>query len=210
MSFSINDHPIILFGNGSPPVHQNEFLKLQNAKTILCIDGGAIKLLELGFKADYILGDMDSINNIDNWRNINKIILKDQSRTDLEKSLNWCLRKGIKQLTLIACSGNRDDHHQINFLLLSIYSSQMKIKMITNFSTIYCVNGKYDFKCIPNQVVSLIPEEYNTIINTTGLAYPIKNDNLKYKSQGISNKTKESKFSIQTNGMVWVILNHAK
>ena len=100
MQFSPSDEPIVLFGNGQPPVHPNEFLRLKKAGTIICTDGGADRLQKLGFKADYILGDMDSIAAMDNWTHAVKIILEDQARTDLEKSLTWCVERGIRQLSL--------------------------------------------------------------------------------------------------------------
>ena len=208
MQFSPSDEPIVLFGNGQPPVHPNEFLRLNKAGTILCTDGGADKLHKLEFKADYILGDMDSITDMDNWMHAEKIILEDQSRTDLEKSLTWCVERGIRQLSLVGCSGYRDDHHQMSFLLLSIFSDQIQMEMVTNLSTIYCVHGSRNFECTPDQIISLIPKDYLTKIKTTGLQYPLNNENLQYDSQGISNITTESRFSIQTNGPVWVILNH--
>ena len=208
MQFSPSDEPIVLFGNGQPPVHPNEFLRLKKAGTIICTDGGADRLQQLGFKADYILGDMDSIAAMDNWMHAVKINLEDQARTDLEKSLTWCVERGIRQLSLVGCSGYRDDHHQMSFLLLSIFSDQIQMEMVTNFSTIYCVHGSRDFECTPDQIISLIPKDYITKIKTTGLQYPLNNENLQYESQGISNIAMESQFSIQTNGLVWVILNH--
>jgi len=208
IQFSPSDEPIVLFGNGKPPVHPNEFLRLKNAGTILCIEGGADRLQQLGFNADYILGDMDSITNMDNWMHTEKIILEDQSQTDLEKSFTWCVEKGIRQLSIVGCSGYRDDHHQMSFQLLSIFSDQIQMDMVTNFSTIYCIHGSRDFECTPDQTISLIPKDYITKIKTTGLQYPLNNENLQNNSQGISNIAKESKFSIQTNGPVWVILNH--
>ena len=208
MQFSASDEPIVLFGHGQPPVHPNEFLRLKKAGTIICTDGGADRLQQLGFKADYILGDMDSIAAMDNWMHAVKINLEDQARTDLEKSLTWCVERGIRQLSLVGCSGYRDDHHQMSFLLLSIFSDQIQMEMVTNFSTIYCVHGSRDFECTPDQIISLIPKDYITKIKTTGLQYRLNNENLQYDSQGISNIAMESQFSIQTNGPVWVILNH--
>lgn len=208
MKCSSIQNPIILFGNGQPPIHPIELKALKEANTIICVDGGANRLEKLGFEADYILGDMDSITDLDNWVNSEKIILEDQSMTDLEKALNWCLQKRISQLTIIGFSGLRDDHHQIGFLVLSTFSSQIKIEMLTNFSTIYCVDGYQEFNCTPNQMISLIPNYYLTKIQTAGLKYPLNNEKLQYTSQGVSNSTIENLFSINTNGPVWVILNH--
>ena len=208
MQFSPSDEPIVLFGNGQPPVHPNEFLRLKKAGTIICTDGGADRLQKLGFKADYILGDMDSIAAMDNWMHAVKINLEDQARTDLEKSLTWCVERGTRQMSLVGCSGYRDDHHQMSFILLSIFSDQIQMEMVTNLSTIYCVHGSSNFECTPDQIISLIPKDYITKIKTTGLQYPLNNENLQYESQGISNIAMESQFSIQTNGPVWVILNH--
>ena len=43
------NHPIALFGNGEKPFHPKPIEILKNAGSILCADGGANKLKQIGF-----------------------------------------------------------------------------------------------------------------------------------------------------------------
>ena len=198
----------VLFGNGHLPVHQNELSCLKKAKKIICLDGGANKLKLLGYSPDYILGDMDSIKSDSNFKNAEKIILKNQSKTDLEKSLDWCKKNNILKLTLIGCSGLRDDHNYVSLLLLSKYFLDLEIIIVTNFSTVHCVQQKKQFNSLPRQTISIIPTIDKIAITTDGLKYSLINQTLSNISQGISNVTLGSKFSIEATKPVWVIINH--
>ena len=198
----------VLFGNGQLPVHQNELSCLEKAKKIICLDGGANKLKLLGYSPDYILGDMDSIKSDSNFKNAKKIILKNQSKTDLEKSLDWCKKNNILKLTLIGCSGLRDDHNYVSLLLLSKYFLDLEIIIVTNFSTVHCVQQKKQFNSLPGQTISIIPTIDKIAITTDGLKYSLNNQTLSNISQGISNVTLGSKFSIEATKPVWVIINH--
>jgi len=82
--------PFVLFGNGEIPTHNIPIKILKSAGTILCIDGGTDKLVDLGLHPNLILGDMDSLSFARESYNCELIDLMDQSKTDLEKSLDWC------------------------------------------------------------------------------------------------------------------------
>ena len=45
----MNKSLIVLFGNGEIPTHPSALTIIDNAKTIICLDGGADKLIELYF-----------------------------------------------------------------------------------------------------------------------------------------------------------------
>ena len=56
--------PYVLYGNGELINHSLPLKKLKNSGTIIALDGGANKLIKLGFKPHIILGDLDSIKKI--------------------------------------------------------------------------------------------------------------------------------------------------
>tara|TARA_S200000501_G_scaffold86535_1_gene79463 strand:- start:11396 stop:12013 length:618 start_codon:yes stop_codon:yes gene_type:complete len=199
----------VLFGNGQVPVHQNELSFLKDAKKIICMDGGTNKLKLLGYSPDYILGDMDSIKSDPSFKNAEKIILKDQSKTDLEKSLDWCRRNNIIKLALIGCSGLRDDHNYVTLLLLLKYFLKLEIIIVTNFSTIHCVQKRKQFNSIAGQTISIIPTIDEIMITTDGLKYSLINQSLSNISQGISNVSLGSEFSVEATEPVWLMINHA-
>ena len=54
-------YPCALFGNGPKPIHPAVKRRLNLINTFFCVDGGADKLIEMGYKPDLILGDLDSL-----------------------------------------------------------------------------------------------------------------------------------------------------
>ncbi len=206
-NFKLN-HPIVMFGNGEIPHHSIPLEKLKNASTLISLDGGCDKLLNLGLNPDFIIGDLDSLK-MDRAKYKGKIILmKDQSKTDLEKGIEWLINEKIQKLELIGCSSNRDDHHLANLLLIEKYSKIIEIKMTTNWSVIRCLNRSKTFKSIPGQVVSIIPKNNNVKITTEGLKYSLKNEMLSHRSEGISNVALGKYFSLAVSQPVWIIINH--
>jgi len=202
--------PFVLFGNGEIPTHNIPTNILKSAGTILCADGGADKLKHLGFQPDLIFGDMDSLSLDRSEYNCNFVELDDQSKTDLEKNLEWCCENGITEISLLGFSGEQDDHNMAALWTLVSFSEKMELTFYSNFSKIICVKGDAQFDVFPGQTVSIISTKENIEISATGLQYPINNSILKPPSFGIRNSAKSESFFIQTNGSVWVFLNYEK
>ena len=202
--------PFVLFGNGSPPTHTTPRNILKSAVTILCTDGGADKLKNLELQPDIILGDMDSLTLARGSYNCEIIELTDQSKTDLEKSLEWCYENGIGQLSLVGFSGGQDDHNMAALWTLVSFFEKMELTFYSNSSKIKCVKGDTRIDSFTGQTISIIPTKENIEISVSGLKYSINKSILKPPSFGTRNSAKGDHFSIQSNGPVWVFLNYAE
>ena len=200
--------PIIIFGNGETPDHPVALKVLKKASTIISLDGGSDKLIQMGYLPDYIVGDMDSLKENKVNYEAEMILMKDQSKTDLEKAIDWLGGNKINKLELIACSAGRDDHYFANIFILEKFSNVIDLKMITNWSIFYFLDGLKTFKSEPGQIISIIAKNRNVKITTVGLKYNLKNETLKFPSQGISNVSLGSSFSLDVSKPVWVIINH--
>jgi len=206
----MNKPPVILVGNGEAPTHPTTLKVIEDANTIICIDGGTDKLLELGYRPDYILGDLDSLAlDLEDY-SCKVINLNDQSKNDLEKGLEWCLKNEIKEVSLLGFSGLRDDHNAAALLFLKTFSYHMGLTMVTDFSTIQCINSKTRFKVSKGQVISIIPGNINTTIRTNGLKYELNDQVLDSPGNGISNIATMNEVVIESNDWIWVFLNHLK
>ena len=202
--------PIILFGNGVIPKHPVVLNKISKAKSILCVDGGADKLEKIGHYPDLILGDLDSLIDQPGKYECDVIHLDDQSRTDLEKSLEWCFKRGIKDLSLVGFSGGRDDHNVAVLWTLLSYAHRMNLVFYSNYSTVECTKDDASFNTFPGQIISIIPTNKNTIITTQGLKFPLNNSSLNSPGHGISNVAEGDQCSIQSTEWVWVFFNFAE
>ena len=188
--------PYALFGNGSNPTHPIVKDRLKSINTFFCVDGGADKLITMGYNPDVILGDLDSIDKRKKIYNSTIVYLEDQSKNDLEKSISWCVNQGIKELELFGFSYGRDDHHLANLFIMKNFSDRIKMKMYTDKSLIFCINEHSTFLSKANQTVSIFTFNKKTTITTSGLKYALKNSSLSYPSQGISNLSIGSSFSV--------------
>ena len=202
------ESPNALFGNGPCPTHPIVTDRLKSINTFFCVDGGADKLITMGYSPDVILGDLDSIDKENKIYNSTIVHLEDQSKNDLEKSISWCVNQGIKELELFGFSYGRDDHHLANLFIMKNFSDRIKMKMYTDKSLIFCINKHSTFLSKANQTVSIFTFNEKTLITTTGLKYPLKNSPLTSPSQGISNLTSGSGFSVDPSDWTFIIINY--
>ena len=165
-------------------------------------------MINLGHQPNYILGDLDSLTLKPEDYGCELITLPEQSKSDLEKGLAWCLDKGIIDITLVGFSGLRDDHSTVALFSLRTFSEKMNLKMITNFSSIYCKNGPSILKTTPGQLVSIFAIQSNTSILTNGLEYELNNEKLLSPGNGISNIAITNNVEIDSNDWVWIFINH--
>ena len=202
------ESPSILFGNGEVPSHPIVLSKIESVGTIICLDGGTDKLIDLGYKPTCIIGDLDSLSKKPEDYGCEFIALPEQSKSDLEKGLEWCLDKGIKNITLIGFSGLRDDHHTAALFALKSFSDKMDITMLTNHSAIRCIKGTSKFRVYKGQLISILAIQSDTLVRTTGLKYELSNEKLLSPGNGISNFAISNHIEIDSNDWVWIFINH--
>ena len=82
------------------------------------------------------------------------------------------------------------------------------MKMYTDKSLIFCIDKHSTFLSKANQIVSIFTFNEKTTITTTGLKYPLKNSPLTSPSQGISNLTTGSGFSVDPSDWTFIIINY--
>ena len=200
--------PIVLFGNGDLPVHSVSREKLQEAATLICVDGGADKAISLGLEPDIILGDLDSIVKDEKRYQCPAIPLKDQSRNDLEKSLEWCIKQNISEIDLIGFSGGRDDQYLATMEITKKFINEIRMTLYTNFSVIYLINQYTEIQSEPGQIISIASFYPETKITTEGLKYSLNSSALLSPSNGISNIALKNSFKIHTDNWIFIFKNH--
>ncbi len=203
-------NPVVIVGNGEFPAHQIPLNHLKNAGTIICADGGADQLISYNLTPNAIIGDMDSTKlRKDDFKGA-WISSPNQNRTDLQKTLDWCIENNLNDVTVLGTMGRREDHSLGNLHVLAEFSKKMDIRFITNYAVIYSFKGKRTFSSLIGQQISIIAIEHVRSISTSGLKYELNNEQFSPACNGISNEAKNDEFSINTSHPVWLFINHTE
>ena len=206
--FFTGKNPVVVVGNGEFPTHTIPLNHLKNAGTIICTDGGADQLSPHNFTPDIIVGDMDSTKlKIENFKGL-WISSPDQNRTDLQKTLDWCIANDLTEVTVLGIMGKREDHSLGNLHVLAEFSQKMNIQFITNYAVIYCIQGKKTISSVAGQQISIVAIENIQSISTVGLKYELKNEPFPPACNGISNEAIGETFTIKSTESIWLFINH--
>ena len=182
---------IIIAGSGED--YSKDKLKnyCNNAFFIIASDGGAKILLENEIKPDLIVGDFDSIDNIEDhkYNNIEKKIFpKEKDLTDSEIALKIATSKKPDIIYLFCMTGSYIDHSLANiYNLLRNYNENIEIKIITSNSEIFLIKKEKKISNCKNKRFSLFPLENIYGLEITGSKYNFNSKNIKIRDYSVSN-----------------------
>src|ERR1043165_9573712 len=80
----------------------------ESAELVVAADGAADRLLEVGVRANIIVGDLDSLTSDPGSSQV--IRVQDAESTDCDKLLRWARDEGHVDLTLAGVEGDLLDH----------------------------------------------------------------------------------------------------
>ena len=120
-------NPLVIIANGEFPIHSIPLNKLNEAESILACDGAADYLLKKGYVPDIIIGDLDSISSKNKRKYLDIIVeIKDQSKNDLRKAIDYAIGNNINDIIIIGASGKREDHLIGNIFSLLKFCSKFQ------------------------------------------------------------------------------------
>ena len=197
--------PITLVGGAG--IYKNDLIKcLTWAPKLIAADGGAEALKKFNRIPDYILGDLDSLKDSQQWEKLGaKIIrLQEQDTTDFEKCLYSIEAETIFGLGFV---GKRVDH------FLAVCSTIVKyhhkrIILIGTHDVIFHASRRFRIKLKPNTRVSLFPMKKIVGLNCSGLKWPISELTFDPMGRvGTSNMSTEEPLdiSLSDNGMLIIL-----
>ena len=195
---------IIIFANGD--ISQGRWLNhyLENANVLIAADGGAFHLDSRGLKPDFIIGDLDSVDDglIQRLADSGVELLKysrDKDETDLELALLFSLGINEEEILIFGGFGGRWDHSLANVLLL--IHPQLKDREITfvdKGQRLWLVQNQAEIRGSPGDVISLIPIDGQARVSfTKGLRWQLEDEILlPGPTRGISNEMTSNRTEI--------------
>ncbi len=199
---------VVIIANGKYPTHQYPLGLLKTAKTLICTDGSANKLKKHGYDPTFVIGDMDSITNINDFKESEFLHIPKQDDTDLEKVYDFCIDSMQKEVTVLGATGIRDDLALANMLILLKYYNKLKIKLVTDIYTVECTKGKQVFESFTGQNVSLIAVYRVKSVSTKGLKYTLTKQSLMPSGYGVSNISMGEQFTIRSSNKLLLFRGH--
>jgi len=169
-------------------------IRAEDFDLVLGADGGARYAHCLDVTIDAIIGDLDSLSDLDkqgisNTKFVSFPAGKDE--TDLELALRYAEEQGADKIVMVGIMGGRMDMTIANILLAAHMSfSSCRIEVWHGEQTGWLIKPPgEDISGHPGDTVSLIPLGVDALgVTTKGLKYTIKDEKLTFGStRGISN-----------------------
>lgn len=189
--------------NGKFPSSGMIIEKIKSSNFIIAVDGAANELKKFSIQPNVIIGDFDSINEL-NDSSIRYINTPDQSKTDFKKSLEWIIEQKFSQVSIFGLSGKSDDHFLGNIYTFNEFSHLINLQAFTDTSIITPCIGKNDFESFKNQKVSLFSLENPSFITSKNLEYELDRFELYPSDNAIRNISKGNTFTIESSSKVLV------
>ena len=189
--------------NGQMPTDYAIINQITNSDYIIAVDGSANKLFDLEIIPDVIIGDLDSLQHINN-KNIELVKTPNQNKTDFRKTLEWCIKKNILNISIFGISGESEDHFLGNYYTLSDFGEKISWKAFTDFSVISPCMGNKKFESFKGQKVSLFCMKGSSTVNSENLEYPLHSYHLKPSDDAVRNLSLEDHFTIESTTTILV------
>ena len=195
----------VIVANGEFPSASVMHRWIDRAPLVVCLDGAANRLLQLGYRPHLIIGDGDSIQpGLAERHEVEFIRVDEQETNDLSKAVRYLHRRGCRQLMMLGITGRRDDHTLGNISLLVYYLQMgMKAVAVTDRGTFVPCRGNALLKTTKGQQVSIFNFRA-TGIKSNDLVYPPYDTTMLW--QGTLNEAKSDHLSIQAEGDYLVYL----
>ncbi len=190
----------VIIANGEFPTHASPLSCIYNASEIICLDGALTLCLDNKIIPSAIVGDGDSTSTTLKEQYAHLFHLyTEQETNDLTKAVNYCVRKGIKNIKIVAATGKREDHTLGNISLLLEYMSTVNVEMITDYGVFTPIHKPTEFKSAIGQQVSIFNIDHKPI-TSHNLKYPLNEFLLDNLWKGTLNESLGDTFTIKTEG----------
>lgn len=178
---------------------------------IIAVDSGFDHCNLLDIIPDIVVGDFDSVTNLE-YKNINNVIKASTRKddTDLRLAINEAIKLNATVVDIICATGGRVDHLLANFTVLEyLYDLKIESKIIDEQNIIQILTGEKKFNNI-TKYISIIPITSKIILTGTNLEYPVDNTVItRINPYSISNQATSDYFTLNVkNGLAFIILSN--
>jgi thiamine pyrophosphokinase len=190
-------HRLLLLAAGGLPSDGVAAQLASAAHEVIAVDGGLRHAQHLGVAVDIVLGDLDSVAPAD-AEGRTAIHLPDQDRTDLSKSLSWCMehRHGA-HVDVVGLDGGRLDHRQAVAAAL-IESGSNAVLHLEGGSLRRCPHGvALNLPVAKGTILGLHPMGVVRGVHLQGTFHDLANVTLGTGTRGVHNVATSTRIRLQ-------------
>jgi thiamine pyrophosphokinase len=185
---------------------------------LVAVDAGYHHLKTIGLNPDLVIGDLDSLTELD-LQEIQRLKIPLQrfpaakDETDLELALVAAVGRGCRVIRIACAFGGRLDQSLGNLsLLLHPDLPGLDVRLEDGETEAWIIRTETDVVGQPGDTVSLLPVDgpVNGVV-TEGLLYPLRSETLwQYKTRGISNvmQSNHARIVIRDGTLLCVHIRH--
>lgn len=177
-----DQEPALIIANGASCSRELMGQLLEWSPLVIVLDSAIERVMELGIKADVLLGDFDRGFNAEKYREVQYpieiVYTPDQDKTDLEKAFDYLIQRKIPAVNVIWATGRRADHTITNITNIVRYRDRLKIVLLDDHSKIFLLPKRFDKWYPAGNPISLIPIGRVEGISTQNLKYPLSAEEL--------------------------------
>jgi thiamine pyrophosphokinase len=179
---------------------------LKKAELIIAADSGWHHLEQMGFQADLLVGDLDSIRGTPEGVEVLSF-QSDKDKSDTQLAIEIAFERGAERVWVLGAIGGRLDHTIANMKLLSLFPERLFL-IDGDFESV-AVRTNFSFSAGSGEVISLFCLACDqAIVSASGLRYPLTKQILRSDSHGLSNVAVDHQVTIQVHrGMVQLVRN---
>jgi thiamine pyrophosphokinase len=197
---------LVIVGGGVVDLDLLRDLYLSGAH-LVGADGGADQIVDAGLKPEAIIGDFDSLNNVDGWLGRTRLLrIGEQETTDFEKAL-YSTKAPVT--IALGMTGKRLDHTLAALDAVTKYAKERIIILVDETDIAMALRGPLSFEVSPRERVSILPLAPLRFKRSIGLKYPLDDVRLAPGERtGTSNEAIDGPFRIEPEGRVrpWLLV----
>ncbi|GGZ48768.1 thiamine diphosphokinase [Mesonia mobilis] len=185
---------VVLFINGQFPQKIPDIAQFQK---VFCTDGAYQNLVDVDIQPDVVSGDFDSISMAEISSEVKVIETPDQNATDFEKALRIIIDEGFKSVSVFGCSGLEQDHFLGNLTSMLKHKNEIEIRCFDDFGVYFFAENENEILGFQDEIFSLFPFPEAKNITSSGVKYPLVNENFSIISRiGTRNTITENRATV--------------
>lgn len=197
---------VAIIANGEE-LEKNRLEKiLADIDIIIAADGGANICKKYDIVPNYIIGDLDSIENIQDFEK--SVIVKkfSQDSSDMQKALVFAANFNPDLIKIISAFGKRSDHTMANMIIFAQSEFSQKLELYDNHCKIRLLKpNKYCLNFCKESIVSLFSFGKLEKLSLKGFRYNISKQDFLFGFSGLSNVAESENVEISfSSGLLFL------